>query len=153
MSWLCACATAASDVEEQPHARLDSEPRVGGVAIDALALDVFEHQIRLAAGRDAGIDELRDVRVRAASRAPPLAHEPLLRRSPEQRRVQQLHGGAAFVAAVAAAREPHRAHATLTERGFQCVRAYLHVERLPYLTQADKWCTVRAGAPGNARRG
>jgi hypothetical protein len=53
------------------------------------------------------------------------AHESLLCRTSDQRRIQQLHGGAAFVATVAAPREPHAAHASLTERRFEGVGAEL----------------------------
>ena len=111
---------------------------MGGEGIDALALDVFEDQVGLAAGRDAGIGELRDVRVAQPREHRSFTHEPLLRGAADERRIQQLHRGPPFVAAVTAAREPYGAHAALAERGFQCVRADLHANRLPHLTQADK---------------
>ncbi len=65
-------------VEEQPHARLDAQaPRVA-VAVDALAVDVLEHQVRLAVRRDAGVDQLRDVRVAQPGEDAALAPEALL---------------------------------------------------------------------------
>ena len=65
-------------VEEQPHARLDVEAAVVAVAIDVLALDVLEHEIRLPAGGDAGVDQPRDVRVREAREDAAFAPEALL---------------------------------------------------------------------------
>ena len=38
-------------VEEQPHARRDVEPALVALVVDALALDVLEHQVRLARRR------------------------------------------------------------------------------------------------------
>ena len=58
-------------VEEQPHARRDVERRVVAVAVDALAVDVLEDQVRLARAGHAGVDQARDVRVGSRARMLP----------------------------------------------------------------------------------
>ena len=62
-------------VEEQPHARFDVETALLRIAIDALAVDVLEHEVRLTARRDAGIDQLRDVRMPELREHRSFAHE------------------------------------------------------------------------------
>ena len=41
---------------------LDAERPIVAVLIDVAAVDVLEHEVRLAGGRDAGVDQPRDVR-------------------------------------------------------------------------------------------
>ena len=50
-------------VEEQAEPRLDAERALVAVAVDGLAVDVLEHEIGLAGLRDAGVDEVGDVRM------------------------------------------------------------------------------------------
>ena len=51
-------------VEKQADARVDAEPLLVAEAIDVPAVDVLEHEVRLAGARDAGVDEPGDVRMR-----------------------------------------------------------------------------------------
>ena len=74
------------DVQEQADAILDAEPLVVAEAIDVLAVDVLEHQVRLAGPRDAGVDQPGDVRVRQARQHRAFAAEPGLAFPSEQRR-------------------------------------------------------------------
>jgi len=92
------------------------------VPIDRLSVDVFEDQVGRPRRRDAGIDELRDVRMCQATEDGPFASEPLFGAS-RQRDVQELDRRPPFEAAVAPLREPDDAHATLADRRHQCVRA------------------------------
>src|SRR5690606_21935315 len=110
-------------VDEQPHASFDIETMLIRMTIDALAVDVFEHEVRLTARRDPGVDQLRDVRMLQLREHRSFAHEPLLGRPTEQRRVQQLDRRPGFVTAVAAVREPDLAHATLADALLERVRA------------------------------
>ena len=64
--WRCACATAASTSRNSAIALVDAEPRANRSGVDALAFDQLEHQVGLAAGGHAGIEQARDVRVREA---------------------------------------------------------------------------------------
>ena len=111
-------------VEEQPHARVGRRaPRVAP-AVDRLALDVLEHEVRLAAGVHAGVDQPRDVRMRrGAPSALPSRRKRSMPPRPEQRQVEQLDRDARLVAPVAAVREPHRAHAALAEQPLERVAA------------------------------
>ena len=52
-------------VEEQPHAGREAEGMLLAVALDRQAVDVLEHEVGLRpVGRDAGVEQVRDVRVR-----------------------------------------------------------------------------------------
>ena len=84
---------------------------------------MLQHEERLAARRDAGIDEMRDVRMREPREDAAFAPEARFTRAADERRVQELHGGAALEAAVAAFREPDRAHAALADERDEPVRA------------------------------
>ena len=93
------------------------------VAVDVLAVDVLEHEIGLAGRRDAGIDEVRDVRVGQAGEDGAFATEALLARAADERDVQQLDRRAPLETAVAAFGEPDAAHPAPPDRSHQAVRA------------------------------
>ncbi len=99
---------------------------VVAIAIDRLAVDVFQDEIRLTAGRDAGIDQPRDIRMVQPGEQAALALESLLaarRAGAHQREIQQLDRGTPLEAAVGALGEPDRAHAALTDRRNQSIGA------------------------------
>ena len=110
-------------VEEQADARLDAEPLLVAEAVDVPALDVLEHEVRLAGGRDAGVDEARDVRMGEPREDRAFALEALFAGAADQRGVQQLERRLALEAAVAAGGEPDRAHAAVADRRDQRVGA------------------------------
>ena len=96
-----------------------------------LAVDVLEHEIRLAGRRDAGVDEVRDARVAQPGEDGAFAREPLFAGAADQRDVQQLDRGASLEAAVAALGEPHAAQPALSDMRHQPVGAdHLTRERL-----------------------
>ena len=64
MRLACACATAASTSRNSAIRAVDAEALFVAVPIDVAAVDVLEHEIRLARRRDAGVDQPRDVRMR-----------------------------------------------------------------------------------------
>ncbi len=112
------------DLQEQLEASDRIEPSIVSEAVDACALDVLEHEVRLAGRRDAGVEQARDVRVRQSGEQRPLAPEALVAAFPEQRQVQQLHGDGAFEPSVAPPGAPDRAHAAHPQRRFERVRAH-----------------------------
>src|SRR5262249_13830945 len=113
----------SENIEEQPNALLDAETALVAVFIDALALHVLQNEIGLATGLDARIHEARDVRVLQAREQAALAPKPLLGRGPDVGGVQELHRPLSLEPPVATMREPHGAHAAVTERPVQRVRA------------------------------
>ena len=109
-------------IEEQAETGLDSQRMFAAVTVDAEAVHVLEHEVRLARRRHSRIDEVRDVRVGEPGENVALAPEPLFAGAPQQREVQQLDRRAPFEAAVAALGQPHAAHAALTDPRDQAVR-------------------------------
>src|SRR5207253_8173117 len=90
--------------------------------IDVLAVDVFEDEIGLPRGGHAGIDQMRDVRMRQARQKAALALEALPAAAGE-RDAEELDGRMALEASVVAFGEPHGPHAALTDRRYENVRA------------------------------
>ena len=78
------------------------KPRVIAVRVEVQALDEFEHEIRLAGVRDAGIDQAGNVRMRQPREDRALAAESLFAAAADERRVQQLDRHLSFVAAITA---------------------------------------------------
>ena len=76
---------------------------------------MLQHEIRLAGGGDARIEQTRDVRVGQAGQNAALAPEPLLARPAEETQVQDLDGSLALESAVAPPGEPHAAHSSLAD--------------------------------------
>ena len=112
----CAWATASSTSRNRRRRASMPERVLVAIAVDGLAVDVLEHEIRLAGRRDAGVDEVRDVRVGEPGEDGAFAPESLFAGAADQRDVQQLDRRAAFEAAVAALGEPDAAHPALADR-------------------------------------
>src|SRR5262249_55450774 len=101
------------NVEKEAEPLLDPEAAVPAIGVDRLALDVLEHEVGLAGCGHAGVEEPGDVGIGQTREDLALAAEPLLARAADEARVEQLDGGGALEAPVAAAREPDVAHASL----------------------------------------
>ena len=110
-------------IEKQAQTCVDVEPPAVAVAVDAFALDEVQDQVRLARRRDAGVDQPGDVRMREPGEDVAFAAETLFAGPPDQRGVQELDRDLALEAPVAAAGEPHAAHAALAKRRFQRIGA------------------------------
>ena len=144
------------DVQKQADTRGDAELSAVAVAVDLLAVDVLQHQKGLADRREAGVDEMRDVRVRQPREDVALSRETLFAGVADQRGVQQLHGDPALESAVAAFGQPHASHASLADRLDEAVRADLHAgERGPrgedignVFQKAHRAHRVEFGEPG-----
>ena len=78
-------------VEKQLDAGVQIEAVVVAVLIDVHALHVLEDQIRLTAGRHAGVDQTRDRRMREPRDDRAFTPEALFALASEQPRVQELH--------------------------------------------------------------
>ena len=85
--------------------------------------DVFEREVGLPVGCDAGVDQARDVRVRQPGEDAAFALEACAAGEADEGQVEQLDGDAAAVAAVAAAGAPDAAHAALAEHRLERIRA------------------------------
>src|SRR5256885_3349659 len=110
------------DIEEQPDASVDTQVLSVAMAIDRLAIDVLENQKRLARRCYAGVEETRDVRMREPREQHAFAREALFAAA-GKRDVKELHGHAAVEPAVASLGKPNGAHAAVSDRRDQRVRA------------------------------
>ncbi len=88
---------------------------------DRDARDQLERQVGAALGGDAGVEELRDVRVAEPGQDVALAAEALRDRAAGEMGVGELEGDAALVGAVAPRGEPDDPHAAASELTFEGV--------------------------------
>ena len=93
-------------VEEKTKTRRDVERLPVAVAVDLLAFDVLQHDVRLARRGHARVQEPGDVGMREPRQDAALAAEAFLAGAPHETRVEELDGRLALEAAIAAAREP-----------------------------------------------
>src|SRR6185436_20254738 len=110
-------------LQEQTHARANVERTVLAPAIDRLALDVFEYQVRLTVAGYTRLAQARDIRMREPRERTALAFEALGTGAAKQRQVQQLDRHASRITSIAAMSEPHGAHAAAAERPLQRITA------------------------------
>ena len=113
LAWAWAIAVKTS--RKRRSARFDAEGVGIAVAVDLLAFDVFQDQIRLAGRRHPGVDEMRDVRMSEAGQDAALAPEAPFAGVPDEAGVEKLHGGPSLEAAIAPPGEPHAAHPSLPD--------------------------------------
>ena len=147
-------------VEKQPDALLDAQIVALAVLIDGLAPHIFQDEVRLAIAFDTGIQQMSDVRMLQAGQHASLAREALLRRMPDESRVQELDRHLSFEPAIAAMCEPDGAHAAEPERPLQRVRAestafetgrQLAPDRIFQVLAFGEVCDLRSGKNGRAR--
>ena len=89
-----------------------------------VAFDVFEDQVRLRRGRDSGIEQSRDVRMREPREHRALALEPFVALTADERQVEELDGDETLEAAVASPGAPHGPHAAHAQRDVEGIRAH-----------------------------
>ena len=102
-------------IEEETETGVDVQPVLVAIVVDALALHVLEHQVRVARLRYTRIDKVGNVRMREPREDVALAPEALFAGAAHQRDVQQLDRRTSFEAAIAALGEPDAAHAALAD--------------------------------------
>jgi hypothetical protein len=118
------------DLAQQRHAVADRQR--AGLAIfgDRRALHVFQRQpglfVSVFGFADTGVVETRDARIGQSGEDVALALEQLSLRPSQQVRMRQLQRDLAFVGAVGARRQPHRAHTAAAQRSQQPPRAEAH---------------------------
>src|SRR6266851_9557014 len=81
-------------IDKQPEARVDVQHALIAIHIDVLSLDVFENQIWLTVGKYAGVDQVRDVRVRQPGEEAAFSLESLLAGATDERHAQEFHRSA-----------------------------------------------------------
>jgi hypothetical protein len=92
-------------LREEVQSRTESEAPVGGVMIDACALDVLQHETRLTNGRDARVEEPGNVGTGEARERGALTPEALLPAAAiQQGQIHELQCDVGVEAAIAAAR-------------------------------------------------
>ena len=111
----------AKHFENERNPFADAELSVVAILIDRLAIDVLEHEIRLAVGRDARIDEVRDIGMSDAGEDVGLATESRVRAAETNR--QQLDGRESFELTIATLGEPDDPHPAMADRRNQPVGA------------------------------
>src|SRR5215470_20292195 len=108
-------------IEEQSDTRLDIQPVMITVAVDMIALDEFQNEIRLSRPRHARIEQLSNMRMHQQAKNSALALETLFADLPHERNVEELHCDLPLKTAVIPLREPHAAHTTLADLRDQLV--------------------------------
>src|SRR5262245_33704758 len=96
-------------VEQQPHACCDVEAVPIAVAVDRFTVDMLEHQVRLAARRQAGVEKLRDVPMADAGEDLALPPKPGLTLTADEAGIEQLDRDHALETSVGAVGEPYGA--------------------------------------------
>ena len=112
-------------VDEQPHARFDAERVRSTVVIDALAVDVLQHQELVAVVGRASVEQARDVRMAEPREQAAFVTEAICDSRSGDEPVEELDGAAAFEPPVAARGEPNLAHAAAADQPIERVRADL----------------------------
>ena len=118
----CAWATALSTSRKTRTRAPDVQGVVVTVAIDRHAVHVLQYEKRLTRFGDAGVNQLRDVRMDDACQEAALPGEARFVTADKGDR-RKLDSGTPLEAAVAALREPDDAHAAGAERRQQAIRS------------------------------
>ena len=105
-----------ADADEERDPPGDGQAAIVAPAVDALALDVLEHQVALAGRRDAGVEQPGDVGMIEPAEQSTLAREALVRTGVGRGQAHQLDRRQAVVQAVGSARQPDLAHAAAAEQ-------------------------------------
>ncbi len=109
------------DVEKQANTGVDVEPVVIAITVHRLALAIFEDEVSLPLGGNAGVDHLRDVGMRKTSEDVSLTPEAFgagLRHG----EIQKFNSDAALETAIASFGQPHCSHSAVADRRNKRVR-------------------------------
>src|ERR1700722_16098346 len=108
-------------IEEQMDAGLFIVALLVAVAIDLIALDVFENKIRLPRRQHARIYQFGNVRMNQKSQNPALAAEAFLPVPPHEGEGEKLFCFLAFKSSIVSFRQPYTAHPALANLRHQGV--------------------------------
>src|ERR1700733_13698713 len=89
-------------IQKQTNARLQMQLMLVTILIDRRAINVFEDEIRLAIGGNAGIEEFGNVRMSEPAKDAAFAFESFFSRAPGERYTHELHRRLPVESAVAA---------------------------------------------------
>src|ERR1700685_2166157 len=92
-------------IQKEADARLHVELMLVAILIDRFAVNIFEDEIRLAIGGNAGIEEFGNMRMREPTKDAAFAFESFFRRAPGQRDVHELYRSLSLEPAVTTAGE------------------------------------------------
>lgn len=101
-------------IQEKKHSHFDIESSLIAVNINVLSLDIFKHEIRLAGGCYASIEQFCDVRVGQMTKDAPFPSESVLSTPAHESDVQKLHRYPAFKPPISPLGEPDISHAALS---------------------------------------
>ena len=110
-------------VEKQPDTRLDTKPVLVAVAVDVVALNVLEDEVRLSCARYPGLDQFGDIRMGQAPENVAFALESLLFCPADQGDFEKFHRYFSLKSRVVSFRQPDAAHAPLPDLCDQSVSA------------------------------
>nr|WP_174839751.1 hypothetical protein [Solimonas terrae] len=116
-------ADGGADLQEQGDARRQIELPGVAPAIDAIALDILDCQIELAARQDAGIEQTRDVAMRELAEDAAFPQKAFACRRLPEVQVQQFQRNRGLEQAVGASCEPDFAHAAFAQSPFYAIGA------------------------------
>ena len=108
-------------IQKQANARLQIELVLVAILIDRRAVNVFEDEIRLAIGGNAGIEEVGNVRMSESAKDATFAFESFFSRAPGERDAHELHRSLPLEPAVTATGEPDASHSALANLRDQSV--------------------------------
>src|SRR5262249_46530011 len=109
-------------IEKELDARFNIQLASVAVLIDLLSIHIFENQIWLSVGGDAGIDQLSDIRMRKLTKNLTFLAKPLLNCAGSQSEFKELDGDAPFETSVTSLRKPNNTHSPLPDRRNKLVR-------------------------------
>jgi hypothetical protein len=102
-------------VKKQADTHFHVQPALVTVAIDMLALNIFQDEIELPGRGYAGVKEFCDGRMRESPKNAALAPESLLTAAAHQRNVEKLDRNPALEAAITALGQPDASHSTVAD--------------------------------------
>src|ERR1700685_1100957 len=108
-------------IQKEADARLHIELVLVAIPIDRCAINVFEDEIRLAIGGNAGIEEVGNVRMRKAAKDAAFAFESYFSGAAGEPTVHELHRSLPLEPAVTATGEPDAAHSAMANLRYQSV--------------------------------
>jgi hypothetical protein len=112
-------------LQKEPDARLACERMRPHVVVDLHAVDVFEHEIRLATRADTRIEQTSDPRMRETREHGALAPKTCLTPGRDEREIEQLDGSVSLECAIHSARQPDGAHAAAAQWALERVGSQL----------------------------
>src|SRR5664279_6314206 len=113
----------AKNVQEHPDAIFHIKSVLVAIAVDVIALDVFENEIGLTRLGNTGINQFCNVLVNEKSKYPAFPFEALFATLPDERDIEEFYRYAALEPSIVSFRQPNAAHAAVTDLRQKSVNA------------------------------